>query len=160
MVVYASGAPPALARTAPWQDGPTRRRSARRSLTGTPPVAPTGPLPRRPTGASLMTTPNAGPAADAVADLNALLGQLADDPASRRDGGDGAGRPGAGLPQRRGLRSAATSPTSSSGASPPGRPAGSTGARDAWAAHPEAISRLYALWRAWETLRVTTPKPA
>lgn len=29
-----------------------------------------------------------------------------------------------------------------------------------WAAHPEAISRLYALWRAWETLRVTTPGPA
>ena len=26
-----------------------------------------------------------------------------------------------------------------------------------WWSHPEAISRLYALWRAWETLRVTDP---
>nr|WP_232234197.1 DUF4913 domain-containing protein [Micromonospora chokoriensis] len=29
-----------------------------------------------------------------------------------------------------------------------------------WWAHPEAISRLYALWRAWETLRVSDPRPA
>ncbi|KAB1931893.1 DUF4913 domain-containing protein [Micromonospora sp. ALFpr18c] len=27
-----------------------------------------------------------------------------------------------------------------------------------WWAHPEAISRLYALWRAWETLRVSDPQ--
>jgi hypothetical protein len=26
-----------------------------------------------------------------------------------------------------------------------------------WWSHPEAISRLYALWRAWETLRVADP---
>lgn len=26
-----------------------------------------------------------------------------------------------------------------------------------WWAHPEALSRLYALWRAWETLRVSDP---
>lgn len=28
---------------------------------------------------------------------------------------------------------------------------------DRWWAHPEAISRLYALWRAWESLRVNDP---
>lgn len=27
-----------------------------------------------------------------------------------------------------------------------------------WWAHPEAISRLYSLWRAWETLRVSDPQ--
>lgn len=27
-----------------------------------------------------------------------------------------------------------------------------------WWAHPEALSRLYALWRAWETLRVADPQ--
>ena len=27
-----------------------------------------------------------------------------------------------------------------------------------WWAHPEAISRLYALWRAWESLRVSDPQ--
>ena len=27
-----------------------------------------------------------------------------------------------------------------------------------WWAHPEALSRLYALWRAWETLRVSDPQ--
>lgn len=26
-----------------------------------------------------------------------------------------------------------------------------------WWAHPEALSRLYALWRAWEALRITDP---
>jgi hypothetical protein len=26
-----------------------------------------------------------------------------------------------------------------------------------WWAHPEALSRVYALWRAWETLRVSDP---
>ena len=26
-----------------------------------------------------------------------------------------------------------------------------------WWAHPEALSRIYALWRAWETLRVADP---
>lgn len=26
-----------------------------------------------------------------------------------------------------------------------------------WWAHPEALSRLYAIWRAWETLRVSDP---
>lgn len=26
-----------------------------------------------------------------------------------------------------------------------------------WWAHPEAITRLYALWRAWETLRISDP---
>ena len=26
-----------------------------------------------------------------------------------------------------------------------------------WWAHPEALSRLYALWRAWETLRIADP---
>jgi Domain of unknown function (DUF4913) len=26
-----------------------------------------------------------------------------------------------------------------------------------WWAHPEALSRIYAIWRAWETLRVTDP---
>ncbi|MEV0732371.1 DUF4913 domain-containing protein [Polymorphospora sp. NPDC050346] len=27
-----------------------------------------------------------------------------------------------------------------------------------WWGHPEAISRIYALWRAWETLRVSDPQ--
>ncbi len=26
-----------------------------------------------------------------------------------------------------------------------------------WWAHPEALSRIYALWRAWETLRISDP---
>ncbi|WP_091463859.1 DUF4913 domain-containing protein [Micromonospora inyonensis] len=107
-----------------------------------------------------MTLPQPGPAGDPVADLNALLGQLAGDPdvtppaATPPAGDDAAPEPAyrnveafvadylAHVVERR----LASGPTSGVNWCP------------RWWAHPEAISRLYALWRAWETLRVSDPQ--
>ncbi|MEU4778283.1 DUF4913 domain-containing protein [Micromonospora sp. NPDC023633] len=107
-----------------------------------------------------MTLPQPGPAGDPIADLSALLGQLAGDPdvtppaATPPAGDDAAPEPAyrnveafvadylAHVVERR----LATGPTSGVNWCP------------RWWAHPEAISRLYALWRAWETLRVSDPQ--
>lgn len=103
-----------------------------------------------------MTTPPSGPITDPVADLSALLGQLAgDQPAPAPP----ATNPGDPEPVYRDVaafvgdylahvveRRLASGPTSGVNWCP------------RWWAHPEAISRLYALWRAWETLRVSDPQ--
>ncbi|MGC4853769.1 DUF4913 domain-containing protein [Micromonospora sp. DT4] len=107
-----------------------------------------------------MTTPTAGPAADAVADLSALLGQLAGDPGAAPPVAEApAAEPEGTEPVYRNVeafvgdylahvveRRLASGPTSGINWCP------------RWWAHPEAISRLYALWRAWETLRVSDPQ--
>lgn len=107
-----------------------------------------------------MTLPQPGPAGDPVADLSALLGQLAGDPdvtppaATLPAGDDAAPEPAyrnveafvAGYLAHVVERRLATGPTSGVNWCP------------RWWAHPEAISRLYALWRAWETLRVSDPQ--
>ncbi|MFI7510652.1 DUF4913 domain-containing protein [Micromonospora aurantiaca] len=105
-----------------------------------------------------MTTPATDPAADAVADLSALLGQIGGDPPPP------APEPpveeqAAAEPVYRNVeafvgeylthvveRRIASGPDSGLNWCP------------RWWAHPEAISRLYALWRAWETLRVSDPQ--
>ncbi len=107
-----------------------------------------------------MTTPPPGPVDDPVADLNALLGQLAGDhgeaastlqpPATDvaevepafRNVEAFVGVYLAHVVERR----LASGPTSGMNWCP------------RWWAHPEAISRLYALWRAWETLRISDPQ--
>lgn len=102
-----------------------------------------------------MTTPTTDPA-DPVADLSALLGQLTGDPtpappAEEEHASEGpvyrnveafVGGYLADVVERR----IASGPDSGLNWCP------------RWWAHPEGISRLYALWRAWETLRVSDPQ--
>ncbi|MGN9806591.1 DUF4913 domain-containing protein [Micromonospora sp. L32] len=107
-----------------------------------------------------MTTPatGPGPVSDPVADLNALLGQLVGDqaPTSVQPPAEDPAEP---EPAYRNVeafiqeylahvveRRLASGPTSGVNWCP------------RWWAHPEAISRLYALWRAWETLRLSDPQ--
>ena len=105
-----------------------------------------------------MTTPATDPAADAVADLSALLGQIGGDPPppAPEPPVDEQAAP---EPVYRNVeafvreylthvveRRIASGPDSGLNWCP------------RWWAHPEAISRLYALWRAWETLRVSDPQ--
>ncbi|QKW17592.1 DUF4913 domain-containing protein [Verrucosispora sp. NA02020] len=102
-----------------------------------------------------MTTQPTGPV-DPVADLSALLGELAGDHPSTPPA---AAAPADDEPVYRNVaafvgdylahvveRRLASGPTSGINWCP------------RWWAHPEAISRLYALWRAWETLRVSDPQ--
>ncbi|MEU4778990.1 DUF4913 domain-containing protein [Micromonospora sp. NPDC023633] len=102
-----------------------------------------------------MTLPQPGPASDPIADLGALLGQLAGDQGEAAAASPPAAPPGT-EPVYRNVeefvatylahvveRRLAAGPTSGLNWCP------------RWWAHPEAISRLYALWRAWETLRVS-----
>jgi hypothetical protein len=107
-----------------------------------------------------MTTPATDPAAEIVADLSALLGQLAGDPVGAPHAAEPtATEPASAEPVHRNVeafvggylahvveRRLASGPSSSVNWCP------------RWWAHPEAISRLYALWRAWETLRVSDPQ--
>ncbi|MFD4208255.1 DUF4913 domain-containing protein [Micromonospora tulbaghiae] len=105
-----------------------------------------------------MTTPATDPAAEALADLSALLGQLASDPPPPAPEPP-ADEHAAAEPVYRNVeafvrgyfahvveRRLASGPMSGVNWCP------------RWWAHPEAISRLYALWRAWETLRVGDPQ--
>lgn len=102
-----------------------------------------------------MTTPAPGPTTDPVADLTTLLDQLAGDPDEPTPEQDQATDP---EPAFRNVdqfvasylvhvleRRVASGPTPGITWCP------------RWWAHPEALSRLYALWRAWETLRITDP---
>ncbi|MFI5838022.1 DUF4913 domain-containing protein [Micromonospora sp. NPDC051300] len=102
-----------------------------------------------------MTTPATDPSADAVAGLSALLGQLAGDP-----------EPPAPEPPIN--EQVAAEPVYRNVEAFVGdylayvverRLASRAGCRGELVppvvGHPEAISRLYALWRAWETLRVS-----
>ncbi|MFY1573276.1 DUF4913 domain-containing protein [Verrucosispora sp. WMMD703] len=104
-----------------------------------------------------MTSPLPGPATDPVADLSALLGELAGD--HQADPPPATSKPAGDEPVYRNVeafvgdylahvveRRLASGPTSGLNWCP------------RWWAHPEAISRLYALWRAWETLRVSDPQ--
>lgn len=101
-----------------------------------------------------MTTPTSGPATDPVADLSTLLDQLTgapDAPAAPDD--QDTPQPVfrdvdqfvAGYLAQVVERRVASGPTPGIAWCP------------RWWAHPEALSRLYALWRAWETLRVNDP---
>ncbi|GAB3866622.1 hypothetical protein GCM10029963_79230 [Micromonospora andamanensis] len=105
-----------------------------------------------------MTTPSSGPVDDPIADLSALLGQLAGDSGATPPTTEPSAEP-ADQPVYRNVeafvggylahvveRRLATGPTSGVNWCP------------RWWAHPEAISRLYALWRTWETLRVSDPQ--
>ncbi|MFI7080925.1 DUF4913 domain-containing protein [Micromonospora sp. NPDC049903] len=102
-----------------------------------------------------MTTHPSEPV-DPVADLSALLGELAGD---HQGASPAAAAPAGDEPVYRNVeafvgdylahvveRRIASGPTSGINWCP------------RWWAHPEAISRLYALWRAWETLRVSDPQ--
>ncbi|SCL25889.1 DUF4913 domain-containing protein [Micromonospora inyonensis] len=101
-----------------------------------------------------MTSPTSGPGTDPVADLTNPLDQIAGTPEEPAPAHD----PNAPEPVFRNIdqfvsgylalvleRRVASGPTPGINWCP------------RWWAHPEALSRLYALWRAWEALRVNDP---
>ncbi|WP_434740673.1 DUF4913 domain-containing protein [Micromonospora sp. SH-82] len=102
-----------------------------------------------------MTTPPPGPADDPVADLTTLLDHLtsgpdpdtaSQDPDTPEPAFNNVDEFVAGYLAHVVERRLASGPTSGMNWCP------------RWWAHPEALSRLYALWRAWETLRVDDPQ--
>ncbi|MER7164912.1 DUF4913 domain-containing protein [Micromonospora sp. NPDC000207] len=102
-----------------------------------------------------MTTPSPGPVDDPVADLTALLDQLtsspdpdtaSQDPDTPEPAFNNVNEFVAGYLAHVLERRVATGPTPGINWCP------------RWWAHPEALSRLYALWRAWEALRVSDPQ--
>jgi hypothetical protein len=108
-----------------------------------------------------MTSPPApGPGDDPVADLTALLDRLAGQPEPASDSAksspvdDGGPEPVFGNVDAfvRGYLAPMVERRVAEGAT-----AGLYWC-PRWWAHPEAISRLYALWRAWESLRVADPQ--
>ncbi|GAA2705280.1 DUF4913 domain-containing protein [Micromonospora olivasterospora] len=100
-----------------------------------------------------MTSPTSEPATDPVADLTNLLDQLAgtpegpaEDPSAPEPVFSNVDQFVAGYLVLVLERRVASGPTPGISWCP------------RWWAHPEALSRLYALWRAWEALRVNDPQ--